>query len=147
MQRAEPTRNVVVTQWFIQSDDGHKALGPFRPNELLERVRNGEVTRQTKIRRDVEATWFTAGDVGGLFEAAMRPTIQYVCPACENEVSEATKVCPHCNEKIRRAKTRIIENTIIDRADPPQTDPPPPVNDAQRIKRVGDQQESDQPES
>ena len=118
-----------MTKWFIQSADEHKDLGPFLPGELLEMVRNGEVARQTKLRRDDETAWFTASDVGGLFEAAMRPTIQYLCPECEAEVGEPPEVCHHCGHRIRHAVTMIIENTIINRADQSETDHPSPVND------------------
>jgi hypothetical protein len=134
MRHVECTRNVFVTQWFIQANDNDPELGPFRPNQLLDMVRDGEVTRHTKIRRDDETAWFTASDVGGLFEAAMRPTIQYLCPVCETEVGDPPNVCHHCGHKIRQAVTRITENTIIHREDQPQTEAPPPLNDAQRKK-------------
>lgn len=133
-----------MTQWFIQSEDGHQDLGPFRPNELLEMVRNGQVTRRTKIRRDDKTAWFTASDVGGLFEAAMRPTIQYFCPACDTEVGDPPIVCHHCGHKVRRAVTRITENTIIDREDPPQSDTPRSAHDTQQKRPVSGQGDSDE---
>lgn len=106
-----------MTKWFIQTDDEHEDLGPFPPSELLEMVRNGEVTRETKLRKDDQSAWFTASDVGGLFEAAMRPTIAYCCPQCEAEVGEPPVVCHQCGREIDQAVTTITENTIIDRAD------------------------------
>jgi hypothetical protein len=57
--------------------------------------------------------------VGGLFEAALRPTIQYFCPQCETEVSEPPVSCPKCGREIREGITRIIEHTIAERSDLP----------------------------
>jgi hypothetical protein len=68
------------------------------------------------LRKD-DSTWFAASDVGGLFEAAMRPTIRYFCPQCETEVSEPPVTCPKCDRDIRRAKTQITENSITNRSD------------------------------
>ena len=110
-----------MTKWFIQRDNSSEDLGPFRPSELLDMVRAGEVTFETRVRKD-DSPWFTAGEVGGLFEAAMRPTIRYFCPQCETEVSEPPVTCPKCDRDIRRARTQITENTIVNRADRSMTE-------------------------
>lgn len=102
-----------MTSWFIQTDDDRDDLGPFRPSELLQKVRAGEVKRDTKLRKDNSA-WFSAGEVGGLFEAAMRPTIEYFCPQCKKRVSAPPVVCNYCGREIHQAVTRITENTIAD---------------------------------
>ena len=100
-----------MTNWFIQTDDDVEALGPYRPSELLQKVRDGEVTRETMLRKD-DSAWFAAGEVGGLFEAAMRPTIEYFCPQCEYPVNEPPCVCEQCGREIIKAITKITENTI-----------------------------------
>jgi hypothetical protein len=105
-----------VTKWFIQRAGSSEDLGPYRPSELLELVRSGEVTSETMLRKD-DSKWFAAADVGGLFEAAMRPTIRYFCPQCSTEVSEPPVTCPKCDLNIIRAKTQIKENTIVNRND------------------------------
>ncbi len=107
-----------MSQWFIQQDANREDLGPYRPSELLDLVRNGEVTKETLLRKDNSA-WFAAGDVGGLFEAALRPTIQYFCPQCESEVSEPPVTCLRCGREIRRGITRITEHSIAQRTDYP----------------------------
>lgn len=102
-----------MTRWFIQrggKDDDD--LGPFRPSELLDKVRQGEVRPETMLRKD-DSAYFQASDVGGLFEAAMRPTIQYFCPQCKKEITEPPVTCPHCDYNVTRALTRITENTIV----------------------------------
>ncbi len=101
-----------VTNWFIQIDADQNDLGPLRPSELLDRVRAGEVTRETMLRMD-DGKWFAAGSVGGLFEAAMRPTIEYICPQCEAQIGEPPVACSKCGCDVQQAVTRITENTIV----------------------------------
>ncbi len=100
-----------MTDWFIQINDDAEAVGPLRPSELLQKVRAGEVTPETMLRKD-DSAWFEAGEVGGLFEAAMRPTIEYFCPQCEAPVTEPPVNCPKCGSEIHRAITKITENSI-----------------------------------
>lgn len=104
-----------MTAWFIQHADGE--LGPLRPGELLQRVRDGQVKPETMIRKDNSA-WFEASQVGGLFEAAMRPTIEHFCPHCGGPVGEPPCRCRCCGREVEQARTRITENTIAGDADP-----------------------------
>ncbi|TWT76698.1 hypothetical protein CA13_71950 [Planctomycetes bacterium CA13] len=100
-----------MAEWYIQQSDAVEDIGPLRPSDLLKMVRGGEVTPETRIRKD-DSAWFNASEVGGLFEAAMRPTIEYFCPQCERPVHEPPVVCPNCGREIHRALTKITENTI-----------------------------------
>jgi hypothetical protein len=109
-----------VTSWYIQTGENLADLGPFHPSELLQKVRTGQVTRRTKLRKDGSA-WFEAGEVGGLFEAAMRPTIEHFCPQCETAVATPPVVCHRCGREIRQAVTKITENSINDPADQSQS--------------------------
>ena len=102
-----------MTNWFIQSDHDQEDLGPFRPSELLQKVRAGEVTRDTKLRKD-DSAWFDAGEVGGLFEAAMRPTIEYFCPQCKHARQRTTQSSAAIVDyEIQVAITKITENSIL----------------------------------
>ena len=107
-----------MTNWFIRQ--GGEELGPLRPSELLQKVRSGEVTRETMLRKD-NSSWFSASQVGGLFEAAMRPTIEYFCPQCQREVGEPPVNCAHCGREIQQAITRITENSIRPATEPSLT--------------------------
>lgn len=98
-----------MTDWFVQGPD--EQIGPLRPADLLKLVRSGHVTPETKIRKGASA-WFEASEVGGLFEAAMRPTIEHFCPGCNSPVHEPPCTCTQCGREIYQAKTRITENTI-----------------------------------
>ncbi|TWU58122.1 GYF domain-containing protein [Rubripirellula reticaptiva] len=105
-----------MTDWFVQQKGTAAELGPLKPSDLLEKVRTGEVTRQTMVRKN-DSPWFLASEVGGLFEAAMRPTIENFCPKCRGPISDPPTVCNRCGMEIQQAITRITENTIINRAD------------------------------
>ena len=105
-----------MTKWFVQQDESQEDIGPLKPSELLELVRSGKVTSDSMLRKD-DSNWFVAGEVGGLFEAAMRPTIRYYCPQCEVEVTEPPVTCHECGREIHRALTKITENTIVSQAD------------------------------
>ena len=100
-----------MTKWFVQRGSNQQEVGPLRPSELLDMVRSGDVTSSTMLRKD-DSTWFAASDVGGLFEAAMRPTIRYFCPQCKAEVSEPPVTCHKCDTNIQHALTQIKENSI-----------------------------------
>ncbi|MBD54801.1 MAG: hypothetical protein CMM05_06945 [Rhodopirellula sp.] len=105
-----------MTRWFVQQDESQEDLGPLRPSELLEMVRGGKVTSESMLRKD-DSNWFSASNVGGLFEAAMRPTIRYFCPQCETEVTEPPVNCHECGREIQRALTQITENSIVNQED------------------------------
>ena len=100
-----------MAEWFIEQPEVAEEIGPLHPSELLEKVRSGEVRPETRVRKD-DSAWFEASAVGGLFEAAMRPTIEYFCPNCRSPIEEPPCLCATCNNKVRQGFTRITENTI-----------------------------------
>jgi GYF domain 2 len=104
-----------VTSWFIKHKEDTEETGPYKPAELLEMVRKGEVVRETFVRKD-DSAWFIAMNVGGLFEAAMRPTIQYFCPQCSVEVGEPPVICHHCGRDIREGIVKITEHGIVEKS-------------------------------
>ncbi len=59
----------MASKWFC--DLRGKVRGPMSPQELLELVRDGQVTPTTPVRKN-DSKWFRADTVGGLFEAAFR---------------------------------------------------------------------------
>ena len=103
-----------MAEWYVKLDETEteeEILGPLRPSELLKMVRSGQVVPETQIRKD-DSAWFSAQQVGGLFEAAIRPTINYFCPQCDTKISEPPVVCPKCLRDVRKAREEITENTI-----------------------------------
>ena len=63
----------MATEWYC--DFMGKIVGPLTSSELLHRVKRGEISEQTPIRKN-NSKWFPAGEVNGLFDAAFhdRPT-------------------------------------------------------------------------
>ena len=99
-----------MAQWFVQKDV--EVIGPLTPIELLTMVRRGMVTKETKLRKD-DSPWFAAADVGGLFEAAVKPTVILHCPGCQTIVSEPPCVCSECGLEIQFARREVIQNRIL----------------------------------
>ena len=110
-----------MADWFVQSKCGTDESGPYRPSELLELVRSGDVTPESLLRKD-NSSWFVAADVGGLFQAAMRPTIKNYCPNCHCDIPEPPITCPKCDMNVVKAQTEIIENTIASKKAMPAPD-------------------------
>jgi hypothetical protein len=98
-----------MAQWFVLEET--EVRGPFTPKELLSLVRRGTVTRETKIRKG-NSGWFPANEVGGLFEAAVKPTIVLHCPGCQSVIPAPPCLCPHCGRQIEVARREVIQNRI-----------------------------------
>lgn len=98
-----------MTQWFVQS--GEEARGPFTPSQVLDLVRRGQIVPTTKLRKD-DSAWFVASEIGGLFEAAVKPTVRFRCPVCGSEVKQPPCSCPQCGRDIDMARREVIQHRI-----------------------------------
>ncbi|MGV3483419.1 MAG: DUF4339 domain-containing protein [Planctomycetaceae bacterium] len=104
-----------MNQWFVLQEA--EVRGPFTPKELLTMVRRGTVTRETKLRKD-DSPWFHAHEVGGLFEAAVKPTIVLHCPGCQSVIPEPPCMCPECGRQVDVARREVIQNRIGSPSEP-----------------------------
>lgn len=95
--------------WYVQQTDSD--LGPLKPAELLDLVRRGTVIAETLLKKD-DSAWFPASDVGGLFEAARRPTIEHYCPDCGGRVGQPPTHCPRCIKDLMKTRTKIFEHSL-----------------------------------
>ncbi len=59
----------MATKWFFKQSG--KTVGPISNQELVAKVRSGEVVANSWVRKD-DSPWFPANEVNGLFEAAFR---------------------------------------------------------------------------
>ncbi len=98
-----------MAQWYFQEAAEEK--GPFSPSQLLDLVRRGVVVRETKLRKD-DSAWFAAAEVGGLFEAAVKPTVRFRCPTCGGDVSQPPCHCPKCGRDLDVARREVIQHQI-----------------------------------
>ena len=64
----------MATQWYFNVMG--KVFGPVSSSDLLERVRCGDITGATPVRKN-NSKWFPAKEVGGLFEAAFKDRPEY----------------------------------------------------------------------
>ena len=103
------SRSSSMAVWFVQGKNSDQ--GPLSPADLLSLVREGTVTADSMIRKN-DSPWFSASEVGGLFEAARRPTIEHYCPKCDVRVSSPPSQCPRCLEAMENTHKRIIEHSI-----------------------------------
>ncbi len=108
-RQTNATRSIRMAQWYVQR--ASDVLGPLSPEDLLALVRSGSVKPDTKIRKQ-DSGWLAASEVGGLFEAAMRPTIENRCPDCDRLLDHVPCLCPKCGRRVQIPRIRIIENTI-----------------------------------
>ncbi len=75
-------------------------------------VRQGTVTKESKLRKD-DSPWFDAIEVGGLFEAAVKPTVILHCPGCNEVIQELPCMCPGCGRNLEKARREVIQNRIL----------------------------------
>ncbi len=99
-----------MAHWFIRGED-EAEVGPVSPSELLGMVREGRVVATTVVRKD-DSAWFPAADVGGLFEAARRPTIEHYCTRCGARVGPPPVTCGKCDADLSQTRQKIIEHSV-----------------------------------
>ena len=105
-----------MANWFYQIEG--REHGPFASADLLQLIRDRTIDQETLVRKDSSA-WFPAGQVGGLFEAAAKPTIEYECPTCSSRVSKPPTYCRRCRRVLDYARPLFKEN-VIDGYQPPE---------------------------
>lgn len=97
MRRRPNLQPEVAESWYYDAQG--QIIGPLSGQELLDRVRAGEVTVETLVKKG-DSQWVKAGDVNGLFEAAFRRQTYYQCPYCGAEVDKPPTVCLGCDREI-----------------------------------------------
>lgn len=116
-----------VADWFLQRMEGsvQTEVGPMRPSELLSMVRRGDIKPETMLRKD-DSAWFPAGDVGGLFEAAVKQEVQFFCPSCNQRVRKPPVTCGNCLRDLGLGEAREIKPEQFNNVDlksAPQAEP------------------------
>ena len=101
----------MADQWFFQQ--GEFEVGPLRPIELLDYIRKGTVRLKTRVRKG-NSSWTLARDVGGLFDAARKPSTVYSCAVCDNEVDKPPCYCKTCERHLERAVAKTREHRLPD---------------------------------
>ena len=89
-----------MAEWY--SEIMENVLGPMTAAELLEKVRTGEVSFDTPIRKD-DSQWVPASDVNDLFARAVASETKRVCPYCQKEIAQPPTQCQSCDRYVTRA--------------------------------------------
>ena len=90
------------TEWYYESLG--QAVGPLTAKELLQKIRSGEISHSTPIRKN-DSQWVPAEEVTGLFEAAQRPLLEHICPYCGAKVPPPPVTCKGCQRYLQRTYT------------------------------------------
>lgn len=98
-----------MANWYYQSADNEE--GPCSAADLLRLVREQVIQSETMVRKD-DSAWFPAGQVGGLFEAAAKPTVEYQCPSCGTRVGKPPTYCRRCRRLLDYARPIFTEHEI-----------------------------------
>ena len=122
-----------MPQWFYQN--GEETVGPFKASDLLTLVRDRVVTATTLVRKD-ESAWFPAAEVGGLFAAAAKSTVEYSCPECGGQVSKPPCYCRQCRRPLDYARPRVLENRVEGYEKPEPSQGPDPGSWKQWVLRM-----------
>lgn len=127
-----------MPQWFYQYEE--EVYGPVKASDLLQLVRDQTICSETLVRKDASA-WFPASEVGGLFEAAAKPTVEFQCPECGTKVGKPPCYCRKCRRVLEYARPKVTANEI-EGFEKPET-PSEKVSDAwkQWIRRLKTQRD------
>jgi hypothetical protein len=98
-----------MANWYYQSAEFEE--GPCTAADLLRLVREQVIQADTLVRKD-DSAWFPAGQVGGLFEAAAKPTVEYQCPSCGTSVGKPPTYCRRCRRLLDYARPIFTEHEI-----------------------------------
>lgn len=98
-----------MSEWYYLENE--QAIGPFSPQELLDLVRQQIVVTTTMVRKD-QSAWFPAFEVGGLFDAAVKPTVTYHCPECGTKVLKPPTYCRKCRRALDYARPIFTEHEV-----------------------------------
>ncbi len=123
--------NTEPTGWYYEVEG--RAVGPLSAAEMVQKIRAGEVSMDTQVRKD-DSQWVLAGEVNGLMEAAARQGTHYKCPYCGARVDKPPTVCLECDREVT-AVYRVREKQIAapepKPKEPPRAPlPPEPVHPA-----------------
>ena len=99
-----------MTDWYYRNGEDLE-IGPFGSKQLLELIHNGDVVEQTLIRKD-DSQWVAAIEVNGLWEAAARPTVEFLCPLCKRLVDPPPSRCKRCDIPVTKALERLIQHEL-----------------------------------
>jgi hypothetical protein len=106
-----------MSEWYYRVSEHEQ--GPVGAAELLRLVRERVIDAETLVRKN-DSAWFPASQVGGLFEAAAKPSVTYCCPQCGTSVGKPPTYCRRCRRLLDYARPIFTEHEIDGYEPPPR---------------------------
>lgn len=108
----------MASKWYYQTANAE--VGPISSKELLEKIRQGVIVRETLVRKG-ESKWIAARQVNGLFERAeAEQEHHHVCPYCGQAIAAPPTACGFCGHHVDlsmddQEQKKVEEASKIDR--------------------------------
>ncbi len=99
-----------MPDWYYR-DHHDNTVGPVKPGELLQLIRDGELTEDTLVRKD-DSQWVRSVEINGLWQAAARPDTEFCCPVCNASLPKPPCRCPKCLKYVDKAVGKIKKPSV-----------------------------------
>lgn len=102
--------------WYCEVNGAQE--GPLSSSQLIAKIREGEVDKDTPVRKD-DSQWVAAIEINGLFAAASKPIMRKLCPYCEALIQSSPPCeCPGCSRQIHRVVNRSEPSPVLANGEP-----------------------------
>ena len=99
-----------MPDWYYR-DQHDNTVGPVKPGELLQLIRDGELSEDTLVRKD-DSQWVRSVEINGLWQAAARPDTEFCCPVCSTSLPKPPCRCPKCLKYVDKAVGKIKKASV-----------------------------------
>ncbi len=95
-----------MTTWYWIDEDKNEH-GPIAPDKLLMLIRQGEIFRETLVRKDSSA-WCRSDHINGLWDSAAKPYKFYICVECGYQIDRPPSRCSKCERLVEKANEKWV---------------------------------------
>ena len=95
-----------MTTWFWMDADKNEH-GPIAPDKLLMLIRQGEIFRETLVRKD-SSSWCRSDQINGLWDNAAKPYKTYMCVECGHQIDRPPSRCAKCERRVEKANEKMV---------------------------------------
>lgn len=95
-----------MTTWFWMDADKNEH-GPIAPDKLLMLIRQGEIARETLVRKD-SSSWCRSEQINGLWDNAAKPYKVYMCVECGHQIDRPPSRCAKCERRVEKANEKMV---------------------------------------
>ncbi len=95
-----------MTTWYWMDADKNEH-GPIAPDKLLMLIRQGEIFRDTLVRKD-SSSWCRSEQINSLWDNAAKPYKLYMCVECGHQIDRPPCRCAKCARRVEKATDKIV---------------------------------------